>query len=306
MNKRILISIVLLVLVLGCLSSEQTLSIEDVDEEAYPLTLHDNQGINVTILEEPKRIISIAPSNTEILYAIGASEKIIAVTEYDNYPPEVVGMETIGGFSTVNIERVVSMEPDLVFATGGVQTEIVKQLRKLGLVVAVIDAEDIDGILENIVVVGRISGHQEEANRLVLDLEKRVEEVRAVTTSTETKPRVMYIVWGDPLMSAGQGTFIDNIIELAGGENIFQDTNIEYPKVSMESVLEKDPELIIMGDHGGISIGEMKTNPQWMETTAVKTNSVYEIDGDIVSRQGPRIVDALTQFSAWISGNTSE
>ncbi len=258
------------------------------------------KGDGVSSGAAPSRIISLAPSNTEILFALGLGDRIVGVTEYDDYPPEAKGKEKIGGFKTVNIEKVVSLEPDLVLATGGVQTEVVENLKGIGVPVVVLDAKNVGDVLENIMLVGRITGREKEAGKLVNDMKRRINPVKK---SRHGRPkRTMFIIWGNPLMVAGPDTFANDLIDLAGGENIFSDAVTQYPEVSMESVIERDPEVIISGGHAGLNFTLLKTQAGWSEISAVKNNSLYVINADIVSRPGPRIVTAVEQFSEWIGG----
>lgn len=289
---------VLFIILSGC-GSPDTLN-PSQESTKFPITLIGNRGENVTILAPPERIVSLAPSNTEILFALGLGEKVVGVTEYCDYPEEATEKEKIGGFKTVDIEKVVSLNPDLVLATGGVQTDAVQKLRELGLIVVVVDARDIDGILENLRLVGRITDRNKEAESLIENMVKKIDAIKKERAGKREKPSVIYIIWGDPLMVAGPDTFASDLIELAGGENAFSDAALQYPAVSMESVIERDPQAIIASDHIGIDLKGLKNATEWREVSAVKNNNLYTIDADIVNRPGPRIVDALELFAAWI------
>jgi iron complex transport system substrate-binding protein len=195
----------------------------------------------------------------------------------------------------------VSLEPDLVFATGGIQKEIVRKLENLGLSVVVLDAEKVDDILENIMLVGMTTGSEKEAKLLVEDMKQRIEVVEKAAKKSK-KPRVAYLLWGDPLIVAGNQTFMDDLIRLSGGENVFSNALIQYPEISFESLIEMNPEILINGDHSKINKSALEKDLKWMQISAVKNNRVYTIYADTVSRPGPRIVDALELFSKWIAG----
>ena len=291
---------VLLIILSGCVSEPPRLK-NAVEDTGFPVTLSDNHGRNITIETVPERIVSLAPSNTEILFALGLGEKVVGVTEYDDYPEEAKLKEKVGGFQTVDIEKVASLNPELVLATGGVQLEVVEKLREIGLTVVVIDANGISEIQENILLIGRIAGSKREAESLVDSMGQRIEAVKDKSSSNLRRPRVMYIVWGEPLMAAGPGAFASNLIELAGGENVFSDSGIDYPKVSMESVIERDPEVIITNTNTEMELESLKDAAEWKGISAVKNDRFHVINGDIVSRPGPRIVDALELFSTWIA-----
>jgi iron complex transport system substrate-binding protein len=296
--KQIIVPLIAIAIIFsGCLSAGGGANPPD---GSYPITIDDDSGQNLTITAPPERIISLAPSNTEILFAIGLGEKIVGVTEYCDYPEAATQKEKIGGFKTVNIEKVVSLNPDLVFGTGGVQAEIVQKLRELGISVVILDAGNIDEILENILLVGRITGSELEAETLAFDLEARIQAVKTKSDEMDENPKVAYILWSDPLMVAGSDTFVADLIGLAGGENVFSPSAVQYPTISLEGMIERDPEILINGDHS-LETSELKSDPRWMEINAVKNNQLYTIDADIVSRQGPRIVDALERFSLWIT-----
>lgn len=295
------LTLLLLVLSIGCITVSDSQKQETKDTQ-YQIHIVDDHGTAITFKKPPERIISLAPSNTEILYALGLADRIVGVTSYDDYPPEASEKEKIGGFKDVNIEKVVSLEPDVVFATGGIQAETVEKLREVGLTVVIMDAKTVEDVFKNILLVGQITGKDEESELFVNGLEERVEKVKQRAQEIKQRPRVAYLLWGDPLMVAGSGTFIEDLIVVAGGENIYSDSAIEYPKVSIESMIERDPEVLIKGDHSDIDSAKLKDNPAWADISAVKNSRFHTIDGNIVNRQGPRVVDGLELFSLWIVG----
>jgi iron complex transport system substrate-binding protein len=221
MKGQVKIMVILLSIIAGCLSAEGGID-RLADGSNFPVKIADNYGANVTIHAPPDRIVSLAPSNTEILFAIGLGEKVVGVTDYDDYPSEATQKEKIGGFTTVNIEKVISLQPDLILATGGVQIDIVQRLRELDLAVVVVDAKTVNDVLENIKLIGRLTDNENEALSLAIGMERRIDAVKKIEPS-KSKPRTMYVVWGDPLMVAGPDAFANDLIDLAGGENIFSD-----------------------------------------------------------------------------------
>ena len=273
--------------------------------QGFPLTITDSSGRNVTILKQPEIIVSLAPSNTEILFALGLGDKVIAVSEYCNYPSEAQNKIKIGGFSTVNIEKVVDLEPHLVLATCGVQEAVVEELERLGLTVIALDAKNIEDVIKNIRLAGKATGQLEIAEELTKKLEQRI---KAVTDKTKDlpdnqKPRIFHESWNDPLMTAGPGTFIHHLIHLAGGVNIASDATKKYPVYNLEILIERNPEVIIISlGHGSstTSVEEVKERQRWQIIDAVKNNRVYGINADIISRTGPRIVDALEEIARFI------
>jgi len=273
--------------------------------QKFPLTITDSLGRDVVISKQPETIISLAPSNTEILFALGLGDRVIAVSEYCNYPPEAQDRTKIGGFSTVNIEKVVDLKPDLVLATCGVQEAIVEELERLGLTVIALDAKNIEDVIKNIRLVGKATGQLEIAEELARRLEQRI---KAVTDKTRDlpdnqKPKVFYEIWNDPLMTVGPGTFIHHLIHLAGGVNIALDSKTEYPVYNLELLIERNPEVIIISlGHGSstTSVEGVKSREGWQIIDAVKNNRVYNINADIIARTGPRIADALEEIAGYI------
>lgn len=274
------------------------ITVKPIETSEYPMTVVDQMGRTVSLPKEPENIISLAPSNTEILFALGLGDKVIGVTTYCDYPPEATEKEKIGGFSTVDVEKVVSLHPDLVVATGGVQTKFVEQLEDLGVSVIVLDPENLDEILEGIELVGKVTGVEDRARELVDNMQQRIEYITSKTEDLSTRPKVFYVTWHDPLWTAGRDTFQDAIITLAGGNNIASDTE-GYFVYDPEMLVTQDPDVIILGAHG-ITPAEMESLSWWSELKAVKENRVYTIDPDITSRPGPRVVEALEQVAQFL------
>ncbi|RLE51688.1 MAG: cobalamin-binding protein, partial [Candidatus Methanomethylicota archaeon] len=273
---------------------------------SYPLAVVDDFNRTIAIAEEPKRIVSLAPSNTEILYAIGAGDKLIGVTRYCDYPQEVIerkntgDLAVVGGFSDVNIELIVSLKPDLVIAFGTLQVNVVKALEGHGIPVIALNPQDIEGVLKDIELVGKAVGLYKEAKQLVANLSSRIDLVQNKVASAP-KVKVYYELWYDPLMSVGPGTFIHDLITIAGGENIFHDAKTQYPIISAEEVISRNPDVIILPDsymaEYNITVDQVKNRPGWSAINAVKNDKIYFIDEDLLVRPGPRLVDGLEQLA---------
>jgi iron complex transport system substrate-binding protein len=291
-------------LFLALLAGLSCSSLEAVNTKS-PIEITDQLGRVVKLDKIPQRIISLAPSDTEILYALGLADKVVAVTDYDNYPPEVKQKPSIGGFSTPNIEKVVALAPDLVLATSIHQKSVIPNLEQRGLTVFVLAPKTLDDVLKSIALVGEITGKEKEASRLVAEMQTKI---RAVTDKTSSlpqsqRPRVFYITWHDPLMTAGSGTFEDELIKTAGGINIAQNLS-GYPGISLETVIATNPEVIIagvgMGTGADMPLQFAQTESRLANTDARLHNRVYGISTDLSGRAGPRIVDALAQFAEMI------
>ena len=263
----------------------------------------DDLGRSVNIEKIPQRIVSLAPSNTEILFVLGLGEKVVGVTEYCNYPPEALDKEKVGGFSTPDIEKVIALQPDLIFAADIHKEEIIPALEDKGLIVFALAPENLDGILEDIQVVGTITGKEEEASELVNRMGNRVKAITDKTEKLQERPRVFYITWHDPLKTIGTGTFIHELIEKAGGVNIFQDIT-DHKAVDIELVIVRNPDIIIActghGEAEGKPFEWAKNEPRLQAIEARRDDRIHQIDADLVGRSGPRIVDALEWFAYFI------
>ncbi|MHC1566303.1 MAG: ABC transporter substrate-binding protein [Candidatus Syntropharchaeia archaeon] len=305
--KRYLVVIVLLLVIIstvGCIHSKNKAT------TTSSITITDDFGRNVTIPYRPERIVSLAPSTTEILFAIGAGDRVVGVDDYSNYPPEVVSLPKIGGYATINVERVVSLKPDLVVAAYGNGIDTIEALNSLGIKVVGLNPRSLDDILHDIDLLGKVTGTQENATRLINEMKKRIDTVKDATEEVTHRPRILHVIWHDPLWTAGNGTFENEMISIAGGENIASDID-GYSVISLETVVDRDPEVIITTSGGGMGLAGRNLSYEYITTdsrfvgiTAVKEGRVYVIDADIACRPGPRIVDALEQIFRFIHHNT--
>ncbi|MBK5189959.1 MAG: ABC transporter substrate-binding protein [Methanosarcinales archaeon] len=276
-------------------------------KKGFSVTIIDDLGCSITITEKPERIISLAPSNTEILFALGLGDKVVGVTEYCNYPPEAKEKNKVGDYSTPNIERVIDLEPDLVLVAHGNPIGTVEALKGFNLTVVGLKSDNLDEILYDMRLVGEITGQSDNAAVLVADMAQRIEvtEERMSELKGGEKPTVLHIIWHDPIWVAGKGTFEDELIRKSGGVNGASVTG--YKAISLEKVIEMNPEVIITPS--GTGMGFAKTNytyeyiigePRLRSVDAVSDNRVYVIDADIVCRAGPRIADALEEMAKMI------
>jgi len=270
-----------------------------------PGNVVDDLGRTVNIGQIPQRIVSLAPSNTEILFALGLSNRVVGVTEYCNYPEEAKAKPKVGGFSTVDVERVVYLEPDLVLATRIHSKTAIPTLEKLGITVLALAPSSLDEVMSNITLVGEITGQDKIASKLVDNLRKRIEAVANKTQdlALNQRPRVFYLSWHDPLWTRGKDTWADEIISKAGGRNIAYDLSGDKT-IDLETVIHRDPQVIIasvgMGSGEDLTWQFARTEPRLKTTAALLNNRVYKIDSDLTARSGPRIVDALEQIAQFI------
>jgi iron complex transport system substrate-binding protein len=230
---------------------------------------------------------------------------VVGVTEYCNYPEEAKTKPKVGGFSTVDIERVVHLEPDLILATHIHSQTVIPALEELGLTVLALTPASLDELMSNITLVGKITGQDKTASNLVDDLGGRIETVASKTQdlALNQRPRVFYLTWHDPLWTRGKDSLADDIISKAGGQNIAYDLSGDKT-IDLETVLHRDPQVIIasvnMGTGEDLPWQYVRTEPRLKNTEALLNNRVYKIDGDLIHRPGPRLVEALEQVAQFI------
>ncbi|WP_197491050.1 ABC transporter substrate-binding protein [Planctomyces sp. SH-PL62] len=275
----------------------------------WPVEVIDSLGRRVAVAKPAERVVSLAPSNTEILFAVGGGDRVVGVTMMDDYPPEAKTRTSIGGMapSSVNLEALAALKPDLVLATGGVQQPIVEPLERLGLTVVAIDAERPEDVSANIRVVGRLVGREAESEALATRFEERVDGVRrrVAARGSAPRPKVLYLLYDEPLMTVGPGTFLGRMIETAGGANVFGDVTARYPTPSDEEVLLRAPEVVLatfglMGGGGGPEPGRQRLlkRPGWKDVPAVRDGRIVALDEDLTTRVGPRLVEGLEAVEA--------
>ena len=256
----------------------------------------DDLGRLVAINGTPQRIVSLAPSNTEILFALGLGEKVVGVTDWCDYPPEALEKEKVGGYDTPDIEKIVALNPDLILVAYGTSMDVINTLVGLGLTVFGIKTTDLDDLLNDIKTIGEITDKELEAYALTSEMENRIQAVTNQTEELEERPSVFYIVWHDPLWTAGSETFIHELIEKAGGVNICQNLT-GYTTISIEEVVACNPEVIITSEWSF----EWAQNETLLEgTDARQYDRVYQGDDDLVQRPGPRLVEGLEWFAYFI------
>lgn len=263
----------------------------------------DDLGREVSIQVPAQKIVSLAPSVTESLFAIGAGDQVIGRTDYCDYPPEVLALPSIGGFSSeaISLESIIALEPDLVIGGSTYQAEVVQALEESGIPAFVSQPANLAGILDALAILGQISGKTDEAAAVAGEMQAHIDSVKQVVSGVpaDQRPTVFYEVWHEPLMSANGKTVVGELIDLAGGNNIFADLPDEYPTVSVEQIVDVDPQFIIgPSSHGDQMSAEIiGARAGWDNLSAVKNNAIYIVDGNLVSRASPRVVDVLDEFA---------
>lgn len=265
---------------------------------AFPMTVTDDRGKQVTLDAEPRRVVSIAPSATEIAFAIGAGDRLVAVDDFSDFPADAKALPKVGGTRT-SPERIIAQRPDLILAV--TQGNLAPSLEAQGQKVIVFDSSDIEGVYKNILLVGRVLGRDRAAEELVTRMRARIDAVAARTKDIPAKPRVLHEVDAtDPtkIFVAGPNNFIDSMITIAGGVNIVASGQKKFPQLSAEEIVRSDPQVIVLGDAKyGTTVEQVKARPGWQGIEAVRTGRILAIDPDIVSRPGPRLADGVEAYA---------
>lgn len=278
----------------GCATPTSVTPTVAPSSAAFPFTLADDAGRPVTMKVAPKRIVSLAPSNTETIYALGRGDQLVGDTEYCDYPPEAKTKPHIGGFSKIDLEKVVGLDPDLVLATNIHAKSVVPELEKRGLTVFVIDPKNMGEVISKLTTFGRLLGANDEASKLAAQLQSRVDAVAARVAAAKTKPRVFYEI-DQTLYTPGPGSFIDDMLIKAGGANIAANAKGNFTQLSVETIIAQDPEVIFLGDMNfGETPDKLRARAGWSNISAVKSGRIIPLTNeDVISRPGPRIVEGF-------------
>ena len=290
--KRLGIVIILLSLLLSMVIGCQP--------QFQPGTYTDDMGREINIDKIPQRIVSHIPNITEILFALDLEERVVGVSDYCDYPEEAKLKPSVGNYFNPSIENIVALDPDLVLTDG--HSEGIKGLDSLGITYMVINPKDIDGIIKDIELVGKVTDTEARAKKLIKEMERDMS--RVLNQVKDAPPvRVFYIIDATDLnnpWTAGPGSFADSLITMAGGQNIATQAPGAWVQFNLEVVVASDPEIIILPAKHGTAFTSpevLKGHPAWREITAVKQDRIYIIDGDLVDRPGPRIVQGLEKIA---------
>jgi len=263
----------------------------------------DGLGKTISLDSPAMKIVSLAPSNTEILFAIGAGDQIVARDDFSNFPAEALDLPTVGGsWGNLNTEAILALEPDLILANMLYSEETIASLEELGLVVYVVpNPNTFEDLFNNMRNVAELVGKRKEAKEAIVDLEARVAAVVDTLADVEESPVVFYELDAtDPNApySSGSDTYVDTIITMAGGTNMAAAIGSSWVQISVEETIAQDPDMILLGDSMfGITIESVVARPGWDALTAVQNDQVFPFNDDLVSRSGPRMVDGLEEMA---------
>lgn len=297
MTRRTFALLAVLLFALSCSSSGRAPAPPGSDRALsagaahYPVQVTDDRGKTLTLAAAPKRVVSLAPSATEIVFALGAADKIVATDDFSDFPAEAKSLPKLGGVRT-SPEKIVALNPDLVFAiTSG---NLPGQLDQLGQPLFIFDPNDLDGVYKNILAVGQLLDREQKAAQVVADMRARIDAIGAKAKQAASPPRVLHEVDStDParIFVAGPRNFIDSIITTCGGVNVAADAPTKFPQLSAEQIVARAPQIIVLADaRFGATIEQVVARPGWSGIPAVRDRAIYPIDDDLVSRPGPRLV----------------
>ena len=265
----------------------------DGGETQYPLTVTDDLGNSVTIEEEPQRVISLSPANTETLFALGADEKIVGRTDYCTYPEEAAEVDSIGSYTSPNTELIISLSPDVIFASDYIDDAVREQVENAGAKVIVFTANDLESVEQDILTAGQVLNQNQEAADLVNGMESDMEEIQGILAA-KTEAKSAFIDLGD-YYSAGPGSLLGSVLDDIGVENVVADTGEAWPQVSVEKIIESDPDVYI----------SLFTAPEELKQVAglssldcIQNDQIIYYDGlspeaDLIQRASPRLVEGM-------------
>jgi iron complex transport system substrate-binding protein len=261
---------------------------------AYGFSVTDGTGRVLTLPAPPRRIVSLVPGVTEMLFAIGAQERLVGRTDFCDYPPAARARPSVGGTISPNLELLVALKPDLVVATrAGNSDETRQQLERLGLPLYLVDPHGLSDVFRTLERLGELADRRDRATAVVEALERRVRAV-AARVASRPRPRVLYVVWPEPLIVPGRGAAVTELITLAGGESVSADGPEGYPRYSMEAAVARAPEVIVLARHGAhVAPYAREQWERFAALPAIRSGRLYSVDGDLFHRFGPRVVDAL-------------
>lgn len=269
------------------------------DGESREVRITDRLGRVVTLSRPPIRIISLSPSATEMIFAVGAGDRLVGVTQYCNYPSDALTISRVssGTIEGVNRESILDLKPDVIFFKADHHQSLIDTFDKFGIPMVGVGAESIQEMFQEALDLGRLLETETVAEQLVSQMRSELEAQtrRVASISDDARKRVFYVVWDDPLMTAGPQSFIGELIGIAKGKNIFDDVKLGYPQISSELVVDRDPQVIIRpsSDDDTNNLDRILDRRGWEGISAIRDKQVRTIDGDQISRCGPRLLQVL-------------
>ncbi len=274
-----------------------------------PVKARDALGRELVLANPAIRVVSLTPAITEMLFAVGAGDLAVGVTEFCNYPEETKDVEKVGGFSgaTISIEKIASLKPDLVLVSADMHYRIIDLLDRAGIASFAFEPKNMDDIFSTIRTIGLLTNREKGASGTIAAMEKALARAGELSAGKK-RVTIFWEIWDNPLMTTGTGTFISEAISLAGGKNIFDDLKTNWPEVSVEQVILRNPEWIMTDNNHGAHINQavLAKRPGWARIDAVRNNRIGSINSDMIMRAGPRLADAILVMAELIHGDTGK
>lgn len=269
-------------------------------DDAFPVTVVDDEGTPVTIEALPQRIVSLSPANTEIVFALGAGGRLVGGTAFDDYPAEAAALPDVATFQGAIMEQVVELEPDLVLAAGNHFTppDDIARMRELGYPVVVVYAPDVPSVLADIELIGTVIGEPDEATAMTAAMAEQLDGIAAAATASGDIPRTLYQIGSEPeIYAPAPQSFVADMVELAGGQPITTSDPAVF-SISLEELILADPEVIVVGDANyGVCPADVAARPGWSEMSAVLNTDIRPVDDVPVTRPGPRLAQGLASLA---------
>jgi iron complex transport system substrate-binding protein len=266
----------------------------------FPVTAKDDRGKEFMFKEVPRRIVSLVPTQTELLYSLGLEQAVVGVTTFCDYPETARQKEKIGGFAEFDLDRISALKPDLILSFGSVQREVIEELEKRDLKVFWMYPHTMNEILDSFERVGEITGKKQEAKKLRESVEKEINALRTAlgTIPDQKRPTVFRVMGIDPPATIGAGSFQSDVFYLAGGKNAFADVKKDYFRLDPQELLRRDPDLVVVcGDNEVEARRNLRDNPVFKNLTAVKNGSILVIPCDLICRPGPRVAETAGKIA---------
>ena len=293
-------SVVLLVLCLLCAACTQNApegTATNGTGTAFPVQATDLMGQTVTVNSAPQKIVSLSPSTTEILFALGLGEKVIGVDDMSNYPEKAAETPQMGDYNGPNVELIASAQADLILAGNTLQSEAITALQALNVPVAGVEAQSLAQIYDSILLIGTLTGADTQAQNLVAELKQKEQSIAELAKKLPNKPKVYYVMsfgeFGN--WTCGSGTMIDDYITLCGGVNIAHDGGAPWMDFSLEKVVEGNPDILLLDSNAG-TVEQLAAEQSYAQTAAVANSHVFVLPADVISRPGPRMAEAMEQI----------
>lgn len=268
------------------------LSFSSINKDNFQDYLKNNK-VNIN------RIVSLSPSATEIIFAVGSGDKLVARTDFCNYPNDVLDIPSVGGFDakSFSLESILMFKPDFVYLTEGMHNHLISTLEKLGILVFVSDCSTISDVLLEITAIGQLTSSKEKTLECVAKIQSELNQIKKITSN-----KTIYVeICANPFISVGKLSYINDLISFTGCTNIFSDIYQSYPQVNEEFILSSNPDIIIVPDYTDEQVKQIYQRHGWKNIKALQENKVFSVDGDVFSRPGPRLVEAIKIIEEIIS-----